>query len=161
MKIFLTIIFILFIQFIKGQNDLIINKNDFKLDSVKGLNKAWRKFQSGNTDYENGYYDYAIIDYKLAYKYNPYNPLLNYYLGNCYYFTDQKHKAIKYYKSVNISKLSKKYLFKNLKYFRFLKNPLYSCLLISYNNRIINLKLITLALDTLKSLLFISFNLFN
>ena len=62
------------------------------------MKEAWKSIQEGDDYYEQGKgtYDLARDFYLFANQYNPENPELNYKLGVCYLFTDNKYEAINY-----------------------------------------------------------------
>jgi hypothetical protein len=82
---------------ISAQDDVKIRRSKFKLGS-EGFKKAWKAVKIGNENYVlgKGMYWQARENFLKAYEYNPDNPELNYKIGACYLFTDDKFKAITY-----------------------------------------------------------------
>ncbi|QQS51659.1 MAG: OmpA family protein [Bacteroidota bacterium] len=79
------------------QAPLRIKKSAFKVEE-EGFKEAWYSFRDGNRLYAAGPGSYRDArDYYLeAWKYNPNNAELNYMIGKCYLFTDNKFESIKY-----------------------------------------------------------------
>ena len=104
MKISVTIglLLVLFfsIQDATAQSDKVkIKKSEFRIEGKDaGLKSAWKNIKQGNKLYKAGIgtYRQAREHYLKAYKYNPDNPELNYRIGVCYLYTDDKYEAIKY-----------------------------------------------------------------
>lgn len=63
-----------------------------------GFSEAWKSVQEGNAHYKEGKgtYDMARDLFLFANQYNPENAELNYLIGVCYLFTDDKYNAIDY-----------------------------------------------------------------
>ncbi|MBN1117523.1 MAG: OmpA family protein [Bacteroidales bacterium] len=74
-----------------------IKRKEFKQEEY-GFKEAWRAVREANWLYVAGPGSYREArDYYLdAYKYNENNPELNYMIGRCYLFTDNKFESIKY-----------------------------------------------------------------
>lgn len=81
-----------------SQEDIRISKKDFRTGSETGLKEAWKSVKQGDKFYREGRgtYDLARDHYLFAHQYNPGNPELNYKIGACYLFTDNKYEAINY-----------------------------------------------------------------
>jgi len=81
-----------------SQEDVRIARKDFRTDSETGFREAWKSVKQGDRYYEEGQgtYDLARDHYLFAHQYNPDNPELNYKIGACYLFTDDKYEAINY-----------------------------------------------------------------
>lgn len=81
------------------QYPLKIKKKEFKKEELK-FKEAWRALKEAKWLYTAG--PGSIRDardfYLDAYKYNSENPELNYMIGKCYLFTDNKFESIKYIK---------------------------------------------------------------
>ncbi len=76
-----------------------IKKSEFKIINT-GFKDAWKAVRQGNKYYEAGQGTYrdARKHYLKAYRYNPNNAELNYMIGICYIFSDDKFESIKYLK---------------------------------------------------------------
>jgi len=76
-----------------------IARGDFKTGIDIGFKEAWSSIKEGDKNYKagKGTYDIARDHYLFANQYNPENPQLNYKLGVCYLFTDDKYRAIDYF----------------------------------------------------------------
>lgn len=81
------------------QAPLRIKKKEFK-QAEYGFKEAWYALRDGGRMYAAGPGSFrdAREFYLEAYKYNPDNPELNYMIGKCYLFTDNKFESIKYIK---------------------------------------------------------------
>lgn len=81
-----------------SQEDVKIKKKHFKTGIETGLKEAWKSVREGDKYYGEGIgtFDLARDFYLFAQQYNPENPQLNYKLGACYLFTDNKYEAINY-----------------------------------------------------------------
>ena len=80
------------------QEDVKIHSNSFKTGISTGYKEAWESVKEGDRYYKQGLgtYDMARDHYLYAHQYNPENAALNYKLGVCYLFTDNKYEAIDY-----------------------------------------------------------------
>lgn len=89
---------------IHAQEDIKIKKGAFKTGVDIGFKEAWKSIQEGDESYEAGMgtYDMARDHYLFAHQYNPDNAALNYKLGVCYLFTDNKYEAINYFQKAYI-----------------------------------------------------------
>jgi outer membrane protein OmpA-like peptidoglycan-associated protein len=83
----------------QAQQEAKIKRGKFKLGS-DGFKKAWESVKTGDENYYKGKIEYvkARESYLTAQAYNPDNPELNYKIGVCYLFTDNKFLAIDYLK---------------------------------------------------------------
>lgn len=81
-----------------SQENIKISKGQFKTGIETGFNEAWSSIREGDKNYKagKGTFDIARDHYLFAQQYNPENAQLNYKLGVCYLFTDDKYKAIDY-----------------------------------------------------------------
>lgn len=94
-----TLILSLFFSVNAQQAPLRIKKKDFK-QAEYGFKEAWYAVRDGNRLYAAGTGSFrdAREFYMEAYNYNPTNAELNYMIGKCYLFTDNKFESIKYMK---------------------------------------------------------------
>ncbi len=78
-------------------NPLKIKRNEFKKQEY-GFKDAWMAVKDGNYYYSRGLGSYRLAreSYLIAYGYNPDNPELNYMIGRCYLYSDNKFESIKY-----------------------------------------------------------------
>jgi outer membrane protein OmpA-like peptidoglycan-associated protein/tetratricopeptide (TPR) repeat protein len=76
---------------------LKIKRKEFKKEEY-GFKDAWSSVKDAKWLYSAGPGSYrdARDSYMDAYKYNPDNDKLNYMIGKCYLFTDNKYESIKY-----------------------------------------------------------------
>ncbi len=92
----ITFLFFLFIS-TNAQQPLKIRKKEFKKEEL-GFKEAWRAIKEAKFLYAAG--QGSIRDardfYLDAYNYNSENAELNYMIGKCYLFTDNKFESIKY-----------------------------------------------------------------
>lgn len=74
-----------------------IKKKEFKTGEA-GFDKAWEDLQAGDVLFTEGKgtYKEALEMFLSAHEYNSLNAELNYRIGVCYLFSDQKHKALEY-----------------------------------------------------------------
>jgi len=81
-----------------SQEDVKIRKGEFKTGIEIGFSEAWKSIKQGDRYFKKGVgtYDLARDHYLFAEQYNPNNAALNYKLGACYLFTDNKYEAINY-----------------------------------------------------------------
>jgi flagellar motor protein MotB len=81
-----------------AQEDVKIKKGKFRTGIEIGFKEAWQSVKEGDRYFKKGVgtYDLARDHYLFAAQYNPDNPALNYKLGVCYLFTDNKYEAIHY-----------------------------------------------------------------
>ena len=82
-----------------AQENVKIARGDFKTGIEIGFKEAWGSIKEGDKNYKagKGTFDIARDHYLFANQYNPDNPQLNYKLGVCYLFTDDKYQAIEYF----------------------------------------------------------------
>jgi len=81
-----------------SQEDVKISNKSFKTGISTGFKEAWDSVKEGDQSYKAGLgtYPMARDHYLYAHQYNPDNAALNYKLGVCYLFTDNKYEAINY-----------------------------------------------------------------
>ena len=98
MKYIITYILILVSFGVNAQQRLDVKKRNFAAAS-EGLQEAWKSLREGNRlfDEGKGTFREAREKYLKAWQYNPDNAELNYNLGICYLFTDEKFEAINYF----------------------------------------------------------------
>ena len=82
----------------KKEIELKIKKSEFKTEQEEGFKEAWRSVREGNFNYESGIGTYAQArdHYLFAHQYNSNNNVLNFRIGVCYLYTDDKYEALKY-----------------------------------------------------------------
>lgn len=105
MKLYQVIFFLLIIlsggiSNAYSQQFVEISKKDFKSKDA-GFKKAWLDIQTGNQYFREGpgTYKEALNAYQDAHDYNPYHAGLNYMIGVCYLYTDNRTKALPYLKA--------------------------------------------------------------
>ncbi|MGC9343163.1 MAG: OmpA family protein, partial [Bacteroidales bacterium] len=78
--------------------DLKIKKKEFKTEKEEGFEEAWKAVKIGDKYFREGIGTYSIArEYFLkAHQYNSDNPVLNYFIGICYLYTDDKYEALEY-----------------------------------------------------------------
>lgn len=90
------------VNFSYGQQFIKVKKGEYKVIKT-GFKDAWDAIKTGDRYYQEDppmYYK-ARTSYKRAQRYNPNNAALNYKLGVCYLFTDNKYEAVKYLLKAN------------------------------------------------------------
>lgn len=77
---------------------ITIKKKEFRTEQKEGLKEAWKSIKEGDKYYEQGVgtFDLARDHYLFANQYNSDNAKLNYKIGICYLYGDDKYKAIDY-----------------------------------------------------------------
>lgn len=67
----------------------------------EGFREAWKAVRAGNAYFKKGpgTYREARENYLKAYNFDPTNPELNYMIGVCYLYTDDKFESIDYFKT--------------------------------------------------------------
>ncbi|MEA1897665.1 MAG: OmpA family protein [Bacteroidota bacterium] len=95
--LFSCFLFFSFSSLSYGQYLAEIKKKEFKTEEA-GFDNAWKYLQAGDVLFMDGRgtYKEALKLYLSAHEYNSLNPELNYRIGVCYLFSDQKYKAIEY-----------------------------------------------------------------
>ena len=91
-----SLILLLIPCYLWSQEDIKITKRHFKTGIDIGFKEAWKSIKEGDKYFEEGKgtFDLARDFYLFAHQYNPENAALNYKLGACYLFTDDKYEAI-------------------------------------------------------------------
>jgi outer membrane protein OmpA-like peptidoglycan-associated protein/tetratricopeptide (TPR) repeat protein len=81
-----------------AQEDVKIRKKYFRTGVDIGFKEAWKSIREADQYYQGGQgtYNMARDLYLYANQYNPENAELNYKIGACYLFTDDKYEAINY-----------------------------------------------------------------
>ena len=96
-KKILNIVVILTIPFfLNAQYDLKIKRKNFKTSSDDGFKEAWGNILEGDSYFGPGTYDISRDYYLQAHQYNSENPVLNFKLGICYLYTDDKYEALNF-----------------------------------------------------------------
>ncbi len=97
--IILTAFNLFFSKDIFSQENVRIHRSEFKIKE-DGFKEAWKAVRKGNKNYRFGAASYRLAreNYLKAYKYNEKNAELNYKIGICYLYSDDKFLAIKYLK---------------------------------------------------------------
>jgi hypothetical protein len=83
---------------ITAQQEVKIKKAEFRTEKEEGFAEAWKNIREGDKLYKagKGTYREAREHYLFAARYNPENAELNYKIGVCYLFSDDKFESIKY-----------------------------------------------------------------
>jgi len=84
--------------YVWSQEDVKISSKSFKTGIDTGYKEAWESVKEGDRHFKDGQgtYPTARDHYLYALQYNPDHAALNYKLGVCYLFTDNKYEAIDY-----------------------------------------------------------------
>ena len=82
----------------RSQENVKISSKSFKTNIEAGYKEAWASVKEGDRYFRDGVgtYPMARDHYLYALQYNPEHAALNYKLGVCYLFTDNKYEAIDY-----------------------------------------------------------------
>ncbi len=82
----------------KSKNDIKVKRSEFKTGNSEGLQDAWLAIIDADEYFKQGKgtYNMARDLYLSAHQYNSENPELNFLIGVCYLYTDEKSEAIKY-----------------------------------------------------------------
>ncbi|MEX2371400.1 MAG: OmpA family protein [Bacteroidales bacterium] len=99
-RIHLFILTIFLATALQAQEEVVIRKKEFKsTDNSEGFKEAWKSVKEGNTYFEEGLGTYTLArdHYLFANQYNGYNAELNYRIGVCYLFSDDKFRAIDFF----------------------------------------------------------------
>ncbi len=82
----------------KNKDEVKVKRSEFKTGNKEGLQEAWIAILDADILFAQGLgtYDLARELYLTAHQYNSENPELNYLIGICYLYTDDKYEAIKY-----------------------------------------------------------------
>lgn len=94
----LVFLFILVPGSLVAQQNLRIKKAGFRTAQELGFEEAWKSIREGDKYFKAGLGTYrdAREHYLFAAQYNPDHPALNYKIGVCYLFSDDKFESIKY-----------------------------------------------------------------
>ncbi len=98
-RIRLLFLFLIMVPgFMAAQQNLKIKKADFKTDQELGFEEAWKSIKEGDKYFKAGLGTYreAREHYLFAAQYNPDDAALNYKIGICYLFSDDKFESIQY-----------------------------------------------------------------
>ena len=81
-----------------SQEDVKISNKSFKTGIDTGHKEAWESVKEGERNFKDGLgtYHMARDHYLYAHQYNPDHAGLNYKLGVCYLYTDNKYEAINF-----------------------------------------------------------------
>ncbi len=81
-----------------AQEEVKIRKGQFRTGIETGFKEAWKSIREADRYYSEGVGTYGLARdlYLYANQYNPANAELNYKIGACYLFTDDKYVAIDY-----------------------------------------------------------------
>lgn len=81
-----------------SQENVKISSKTFKTENTAGYKEAWASIKEGDKNFKEGLgtYPTARDHYLFALQYNPDHAALNYKLGVCYLYTDNKYEAIDY-----------------------------------------------------------------
>jgi len=101
-----AVILIMIPVFSYSQKYIKVVKNEFKTENEHDLKAAWESIIIGDKLFKAGPGTYrdARKYYLLANNYNSENPELNYKIGICYLFSDDKYESINYLKKAYIAK---------------------------------------------------------
>lgn len=93
----LLLAFLLVTSGADAQHRLSVRKKDFKIVGT-GFADSWKQIQEGDKFFDKGPGTFRDAGncYLKAYRYNPNCASLNYNIGLCYLFSDQKYEAIRY-----------------------------------------------------------------
>lgn len=96
--VFLTMLLVVFIS-VDAQQNIKIDKKDFKIKE-EGFKEAWEHVKEADKLFSSGIGTYgdALEQYELASAYNTYNSQLNYKMGVCCVYSEQKRDALNYFK---------------------------------------------------------------
>jgi hypothetical protein len=96
---FLIVVSVLMVTVnVVAQQNVKIEKKEFRT-SKPGYETAWKSIEKGDSYYDAGsaYYKLAITDYRIALLYNSENAELNYKLGVCFLYSQNKAEALDYF----------------------------------------------------------------
>jgi outer membrane protein OmpA-like peptidoglycan-associated protein len=81
-----------------SQENIKISSTTFKTEMQAGYKEAWASVKKGDRYFKDGLGTYPLArdHYLFAHQYNPEHAGLNYKLGACFLFTDNKYEAINY-----------------------------------------------------------------
>ena len=81
-----------------SQENIKVKRKEFKTSRDEGFKEAWKSVKEAESYFEEGpgTYDIARDHYLFAHQYNSDHSGINYKIGICYLFTDDKYKAIDY-----------------------------------------------------------------
>jgi outer membrane protein OmpA-like peptidoglycan-associated protein len=101
-----AVLLLLFSLYSYSQQYLKVVKNEFKTENETDLKEAWKSIKDGDKLFRAGLGTYreAREYYLFANKYNSENAELNYKIGICYLFSDDKFESINYLRKAYISK---------------------------------------------------------
>jgi outer membrane protein OmpA-like peptidoglycan-associated protein len=81
-----------------SQENIKISRKTFRTEVEAGFKEAWESVKEGDAYFKEGVGTYSMArdHYLFAHQYNPEHAGLNYKLGVCYLYTDNKYEAIDY-----------------------------------------------------------------
>ena len=103
--IFLSLCLFLSVSTSKAQQDVSVNRMDFKSEKP-GFSQAWNFIKDGDSFFSKKgiWYQSALQEYLQAYAYDSRNAELNYKIGVCCLYSDYKEDAIDYFlKAIEIN----------------------------------------------------------
>ena len=82
----------------KFKDEVVVKRSEFKTSVSAGFQDAWLSIIEADEYFAMGVgtYNLAKDRYLSAYQYNAENPELNYLIGVCYLYTEDKFEAVKY-----------------------------------------------------------------
>jgi len=82
----------------KNKQEIKVKKSEFRIDQKEGFLDAWLAITEADVFFEQGVGSYNLARdlYLSAHQYNSENPELNYLIGVCYLYTEDKYEAVKY-----------------------------------------------------------------
>ena len=98
-KWYTTVLMLFILQgLLWSQENVKISRGTFKTGIDTGFKEAWESIKNGDKNFRDGKgtYDLARDHYLYALQYNSDHAALNYKLGICYLYTDDKYEAINY-----------------------------------------------------------------
>ena len=105
LRLLVSIVIILVINFSqtfaqKNKDEVKVKKSEFKAGNKEGFLDAWLNIVDADAYFAQGIGSYNLARdlYLAAHQYNSENPELNYLIGVCYLYTDDKYEAIKYFR---------------------------------------------------------------
>ena len=106
LRFLLLIVFPLLPIYVFSQENVKVKKMEFKTEDTEGLNEAWNSIKQGDKYFKagKGTYRDAREFYLFASQYNSENAELNYKIGICYLFSDDKFESQSYLEKAFVMK---------------------------------------------------------